>query len=495
MTKVIDQGGFSLLKIFGLFSFAKLKFSQGDFREKSLLVFQRLTPLFIALFFVGSGLVYGQLRAAHLVGLVLIPGVFYLLHDRSRDWKSIREIFWVSFFLFWQILSLLWVKDIQLGINYVFYIANQVFAVTALWLYCKGQEEVQRVLKFLFWVYLADICIGLLETFAHPFRWFVARQSTLNSYFGIDPIYQYYVDNLMMRKDSYPIQYEYLINQPSGFHWGPNQFGLMLAVTLPFAFVFVRSRWLQLMFASASVYMSFIVTSRSVMVGLALGAAVVLLGRNTPKFTRALALLTILVLGSTPILPLQEMGMNPERISKLQEFKIAVKSYSTIQAAENVFKETKAKQVEAFDRQLQQSGIKDGSISKRKLMILLAWNEFKKTLGWGLGAGNSAQYSGMIFGKSQIHNFWLEVVFEVGVIVAVLLLLGGGYLLWRLVKQSRNIGAGIQCSLALASLGALLASVPAALAVGTMAYQTPFWIALGLALISFKSLSRETSGS
>src|SRR5690606_16468930 len=113
----------------------------------------------------------------------------------------------------------------------------------------------------------------------------------------------------------------------------------------------------------------------------------------------------------------------------------------------------------------------DSSVSKRRLMIVMAWNRFKDTKIRGLGAGNSAVSNGGFFEKIQIHNFLLELLFEGGCIFFGFLVVWAALLLHKLLMVSRFANIFYK-KLSSACMISSCGFVLSCLAVGTPIYQT-----------------------
>ncbi|MGI6685170.1 MAG: O-antigen ligase family protein [Bacillota bacterium] len=128
----------------------------------------------------------------------------------------------------------------------------------------------------------------------------------------------------------------------------------------------------------------------------------------------------------------------------------------------------------------------DSSIRVRKILILKGLDMLKDTYGLGVGAGSSQfimeQYQDETFGFIKMHNWWVEVLVDYGVIIWVLLLLFFARMLWDLFKifcnsRHRNLqmwSEGLIISLCMFSLGVI--------SNGSIMSSAHMWILLSLAL-------------
>lgn len=450
---------------------------------------------FIASFLIGSGLVYGHFRISHLLGLIFLP---YFLAKLARQPKLLlgADFLFLLAILAWYFLSLFWVSDRVLARNYLFYISVGYYFIFVFCLFVDSFEKLKQSLKILFGVALVDLGVGLVESWT-SFRWIVARQSPLNKYFGIDPMYDYYYNNLIERLNKHAVSYEYMLHQPSGFQWGPNQFGLFLCLLLPFVLFYIRRLWVSMGLSVVILYLSFMIASRAVFLSelLTMSLAVVIFSfYSKQKFKYALALLVIVV--AMPLAPLEELGVNAERAGKISSFLGAARNYLKNNLNFSGFEDytpNELKDLNVLDAG-EQEKFMDNSVSQRKILLLKSYNAFLESPWLGLGAGNSAQDVGLLFGTTQIHNFWIEIFFELGILFGGAVLVGVLLIFGKLCGHLRRIqktGNEEQTLFLFAVIVSLVGSVPGLLAVGTGAYQPAIWILLAIALCSLRIFSSK----
>jgi len=127
----------------------------------------------------------------------------------------------------------------------------------------------------------------------------------------------------------------------------------------------------------------------------------------------------------------------------------------------------------------------------------------KETYGLGVGAGGSIAVQEKIGGVdgriTSMHNFWLELIVDSGVVFSFFFFLWYISLTWNLYKlgiQSNNEEfryLGRSFSLC------MIIFVPAAISASSVIYFLPMWLMLGFAIaiieIHFKVKSERTSSS
>jgi len=127
-----------------------------------------------------------------------------------------------------------------------------------------------------------------------------------------------------------------------------------------------------------------------------------------------------------------------------------------------------------------------GSLKWRRELIENGLHAFGETYGIGLGAGGSAanqEFVGAVDGRFiSMHNFWIEILVEGGLLILVCLIIWYSGIISKLFfisKNKKNSKIKYYCeSLFLAMLG----FVPAAIAASSTIYFFPMWIMIGLSI-------------
>lgn len=495
---------------------------------------------------LGGGLSFYSFRPFHLIGILLLPYFIFRIRPfwTEAKWGSrLDGLFW-AFAALWFGLSLAWVQELSLGVKALFYLFNAIYILLLLLLLIENRQDFKKV----FWGASSalglNFLIGLVEA-TTGWRWLIGRLSSWNVAFGVDRQYQYYLTDLQNRRELQPEVYDFLIHQPSGFNWGPNQFGLVLCLALPFLLLLFKRRSFWLVALFSVVFLTHMVASRSIMVGVVLGLILtVALQWKSLSYPRKGLLFGLAILlpawpflmemakgakaipaPAPPIhanveLPEQKQAQTKElevaesrpqeakpveapvekqvideRASKLENTVASVTAYLSPESYKSVV--TNVDDPFLINEAVNETAEVDGSVSKRKIMLVKAWKQFLEHPLRGVGIGSSAQHAGMHFGKTQIHNYWAELLFEGGSFFFALFLGWISFVLFRLTRLRSRLKShdDIGYRLVSAMLISLLVLVPSALAVGTLAYQMTAWFVLGLSLAALKIGRAESHAS
>jgi O-antigen ligase len=177
-------------------------------------------------------------------------------------------------------------------------------------------------------------------------------------------------------------------------------------------------------------------------------------------------LLALIVIAGMPFLPLTRFGVNALRASKIESI---------------------ARGVSDFDSRCYNEDIDavhgDRSVSERWKLVASAFERFKAHPFRGLGAGNSKELiSGITSERTYIHNFWLEIMFESGIVMFFIILVWSMVILRRLFTISHLTTSWVENRMAVASIASLIGCIPAALAAETLVAQSSFWLLIGISV-------------
>ena len=436
--------------------------------KKSAISTATLSFLLVSIY-MGSGLMYGHFRLYYVAFIFalpfLVPRFLELMRAEFRSENRLRTFLLIVPILLmgWYLLSILWAEEKRPALIYNFYIGGGLAIVAAIMAIARTETELKRVFKILFIPVAANLVAGIFETTGH-FRWVVSRYSTFNNFFGLDPKYGIYIKSLEERRPSCPVEYDYLISNPAGFNWGPNQLAFALVLSLPLCLCLIKNRTLKILVGSAHLYLLIMAGSRAALVGALIACGITFaLSFRLSKFTSAISLALCVITLSLPFAPLEKLGVNPYRANKIASIATGVTNFKR------------------YCTGIQQER-EDGSVTERHYLIERAWQQFKDHPLRGVGAGNSWQSIGLLFGKTHIHNFWLEILFEVGIFMFALLIMWAISIFGLLINALRNSKDPFTNSCATAILAAWLGCIPAAIAVGTVAHQPALWLLLGVSL-------------
>ncbi len=127
-----------------------------------------------------------------------------------------------------------------------------------------------------------------------------------------------------------------------------------------------------------------------------------------------------------------------------------------------------------------------GSLEWRRELINDGIDALIKTKGLGVGAGGSTalqEKTGGVAGRfTSMHNFWIEILVEGGIIFAIIGFAWYINLLFNLFKILNNKVNKKLSSLAQALFLAMVGFVPAAISASSTIYFFPMWIMFGMSI-------------
>jgi len=364
-------------------------------------------------------------------------------------WKR-KEVKWgifakkyfifLAFWFFWGMISLGWAGDQLLGIKNMYYLFSGICLVFFTVFYFRTESEMQLLwqVNLLILVFLVFLGLWELRTGLHIFGGFP----------------HYYLGD-----SSLPLL---------GVFGHPNNFATYLTMFLPLLYAYGKSEKHYLVkvwcFAVLILGVHIIINSTSranmlaMMVSTAFALFLFLVDINRRYFWRLLKIMGIIAL-------------------------IVVCLASILAFSDFVRKESQAftEQVTSiFDQR------ENDSIAVRKVLVLNGLDMVRKSCGMGVGPGNSQFYMQEhikeTYGNVKLHNWWIEVMADYGIVVWALYLgffgsmLGDLYHIFRTSSSPvhKRWAEGLLISLAGFSLGVI--------SNGSMMASRHMWILYGLVI-------------
>tara|TARA_Y100000741_G_C18260151_1_gene560263 strand:+ start:453 stop:1751 length:1299 start_codon:yes stop_codon:yes gene_type:complete len=413
---------------------------------------EALKLFFICSAVIGVSISYADFYMFHFALFLL--AFFWFYEFREEGYKLNIKIFsetniLVPFILlFWYVISLLWAPDILLGLKYIFYIFCGLILVVNIVYYSSSKEATNKLFKFLSYLIVLNIIIGLFESFTF-FRMPISSYSPLSIFFGKEPINYSPFDNI--------INYS-MFNPPTGFHWNTNDMAICVLIALPF-FLCSSKFYVKIFGVSAITTLIIMAASRAVFLGLVLTFILYLIFIKK----RIGTLLTFWLVSFAFIwsMSLLRTSNNP-RINEIANSAEAIKLYL--------------------------GGEIDigGSIEWRRQLVKNGLNAFKKTYGLGLGSGGTVanqEQIGPVAGRfTSMHNFWVELLVEGGIFIAFLFLLWFLNIVLTLLKISKKNNNPDIKYYSQSLFLSVCAFVPSAIAASSTIYFFPMWIMFGFAI-------------
>jgi teichuronic acid biosynthesis protein TuaE len=425
--------------------------------------YQTIVEFFIATAVLGVAVSYSKLYLFHIALVITLVSFFYV---RIKNYKFHRETFntrlhWIFYIMFiWYFLSIVWSINKINSLMYIFYIFCGISIVFIIIYHSTNLDRLNRIFKVLSIFFIIEILISLLEVLS-VLRLPVSPYSKYVEYFG---------RNTAMTTDL-PLRLHNLYSYtPTGFNWNQNNLAFVMNIILPF-FLFAKYLKLKLFGAISIFCIIYFTESRGNVVAYFFIIALYLfiMSRNKWLF-RILAILTIIFSFF--------IGLN---FSKLKSSQIV----DSLRSIETFFT-TKVSE--------------HNSIGERQRYILNGLQALKNTYGLGVGAGNSGnkEYHLNIYGRSHqvsMHNFWIEVLVDGGVLFALIFYSWYIILIVSIVRVINSSKSNLTINyyskaLALSLGGFFIGAVSAS----SVIYEFPMWILFGFS-IAVVNISRKNTSA
>tara|TARA_Y100000768_G_scaffold521_1_gene411 strand:+ start:49782 stop:51080 length:1299 start_codon:yes stop_codon:yes gene_type:complete len=412
----------------------------------------KLILSFIISAFVGGAISYSDFYLFHFVLLTLsIIWIYQIKENEFRldiDLFSKNHVFPLIIILLWYLISLLWTPSIELGLKYIFYIFCGISITLSIISFCSNVVNLNKIFYMLSIFIFIEIIIGLIESFT-SFRMPISSYSSLAPLFGKDPINFSEFDTIFLYSG---------IRPPTGFRWNTNDLAISMIISLPF--FICNKRKLIKVFGILSITTIVIMTaSRAAFLAMLLIYSFYLF-----FVKKRVGTLSLIIMTSVGILwsmfQLRE-SENP-RINEL------------------------ANSIEALTLFLSGQLDVGGSIEWRRELVDNGINAFYNSFGLGIGAGGSVsnqEIIGPVAGRfTSMHNFWIELLVEGGIFIAIIISFGILSIIYKLFIISRTTPDNELKYFSQSLFLSVTAFIPAAIAASSTIYFFPMWIMFGFAI-------------
>lgn len=380
---------------------------------------------------------YGKLYAFHLVlasywGFVLVG----IISIRKKTIKAMAIP--VSFLLF-MCISLLWTPNVKNGLSYIFYFLCGYTIVFAIVNYASGLARLNFIFRVLAIFFIFNFAVGLLETTGY-FR------LPVSPYYGLSS------------------------TRPSGFNSNLNNFGFVFVAIFPFI-VLYPMRLLRLLGAGLALWFVIKLESKGFLLGLVAFLCFYFFAQIKKKSTWRWAGLGLIA--SSMLSMILFFGS-----SQISLDNRAFSAFSQIERGVSLISSGYVTEVD--------------STSKRAAMYLMGVKELHATNGMGLGVagiGSKLALNSDFFDEGKefysFHNFFLEMLVDLGVIPFVFIM----YFYIRLalynIKMSNRVGSERLRFFNKASGVSLLTIIPASISPSSIIYVFTFWLVIGFAVATY----------
>jgi teichuronic acid biosynthesis protein TuaE len=422
-----------------------------------------LKDIFLLSIVIGVGISYGDLYLFHIIfAIVILQSTRQLIFNSFKiNLNAFQNnyIYFMPLFMFWYFITIFWSVNKLYTVQYIFYIfcgTGIVFYIVSAF---KTPNDLNRGKKILACIFIIEIALSILESFS-TFRLPISPFSDYVTLFGREP-------SLDPTLDSFSVAS--LIQPPTGFQWNPNDLALTMITLVPF-FLFLNKNFLKWIAIFAITTIIIMTSSRSVFLSMGILFLIYFIFYKRQILPIAITI-SVSLLFFIQIENLKE-SENPQ-ISEIAN------TFSTIQ---NI---------------LSDNILIGESISIREELARNGINALKNSYGFGVGAGGSVAIQeklGGVDGRiTSMHNFWLEVIVDSGVLFGIIFLIWYLSLTWNLylvglrskLSHIKYFGKSISLS--------LIIFVPAAITSSSVIYFLPMWLLFGFAIATLEIESKITN--
>ena len=419
-----------------------------------------ILTLIVSAFF-GVSISIGDFYLFHFIVIIFFISQFYQTKKNKYrlNVNNFLEKYSKIIFVFclWYLISLFWAPSLEMGIKYIFYIFCGTTIVYSVTFYTKNMTGLNKFFRLMSFLISLEILIALIESFTN-FRMPISSYSSIAYLFGKEHTSFFEYDKILYYSNLSP---------PTGFRWNTNDLAISMVIALPF-FLCINKNFVKLFGVISIVIIIVLTASRAVFLAMLLSFLVYFIFIKKKIGT----LLFILFISSVIL-----MGM----------FNLAESENPRINEIAN--------SVKALSMYLSGQVDVGGSLQWRRELIENGMRAFTNTYGLGLGAGGSTanqEIVGAVDGRfTSMHNFWIELLVEGGLLIAVIIFLAFLKIVTNLFFISRNTNNQKLKYYSESLFISVVNFVPAAVAASSTIYFFPMWILLGFSISVMLAAERE----
>lgn len=419
--------------------------------------------LFLFAVILGPAAAFSKFYLFHLVLFILVARSFVSIKWDNVRWRdnvtaatSDIDLLFFMFFIVWYFSSVAWAADKLYAMQYCAYVVMGILTVYYTLIICRSLERLRAALMVIVGTLLVQVVLAVMEGLRlirlpfspySPHQWIFGREPS--SFEGLGPE-----------------QIEKILAAPTGFMGNPNNLAAFLVLALPL-FLFSRRWWAAASGVAATYFIINMADARAAMIGfwVVLVLGTVLYAGHRRRTAMISAVLAVIAIGG-PLLP--NWASPPGRE--------VVASMETYDAALNLADGILSGQSQGSD-----------SVGIRTRLILNGLEALRQSRGLGVGAGGSLTVQKQssdpqIAHIGSMHNFWVELLVDGGVLFAAIFFLWSGWLVWRLWQVGRAAEEPLLRYLGKALSLGFLGFVFGAIGPSSIIYMLPMWLMIGLAL-------------
>jgi len=401
---------------------------------------------------IGIAISYSDLYLFHI--FLAFLGFFSLYSLKKKKYKlNINKFvtnysFFPLLMFFWYSLSIIWSPDLFLSLKYIFYLFCGLAILFSIIYYCNSKIKLDNLFKLFSSILVLELVIAMIESFT-VFRMPISPYSSLVQFFGKDPVD--FTQNEMFFVYSN-------LNPPTGFRWNTNNLAITMVLILPF---FLCSKKISIKILGAILITTITIMSASRAVFLGLIVIYCLYLFIIKKRIGTILLVWLMTIGLF-------LGM------------------SQLRDSENPRINEVANSIQALELYLKGDLDVGGSLQWRRELVNNGLEALYSSYGLGLGAGGSLanqEKIGAVAGRfTSMHNFWVELLVEGGIIFAIFAFFWYANIIYNLFKICKSTNNNKLSYYGQALFLATIAFIPSAIAASSTIYFFPMWIMLGMSI-------------
>lgn len=420
--------------------------------------FRLLDRLFLLSVVLGPAASYSIVYLFHLVLtlklsrsalLLMTKGVLSI--PRGLRW----DILFFCMFLGWYLLSIMWAQNTNYAIRYCAYVGIAGLTVFYTVGICSTLPRLEAVVRFLTVLFSIEVGLAVLEG-ARIVRLPFSPFSPYQVYFGRTPT------DLGQFKEQ---AVDYILSLPTGFFGNSNNLAAFLNLILPFALL--HRKWsVKLVGAISIFFVIYMAGARAALITYALVVlfSILLYANGLIRVAVVIVGLVAGGLGAGFAEMLKESSI--QRVAEVGTIGVAVKEMVISLTSDEIAPRN--------------------SVGMRVQLILNGFEALGDSSGLGVGAGGSVTVQEMSLNQpghlTSMHNFWVELLVEGGVVFALIFAIWYSSVLWRLWLVGRYSDIPLLRYNGKALLVGFLGFIFGAVGPSSVIYMLPMWMLVGVAL-------------
>jgi teichuronic acid biosynthesis protein TuaE len=418
---------------------------------------RKISVIVVVLAAIGLGLSYSKLYLFHIAAAAFF--LFWLwkgdLFKGDTIARHVDKYFY--FMILWYALSIGWSPKLTDTLIYISYLLFGIVIIEAVLVSSRSIEDQAKLFKALSIAFIIELGLSVLEVL-RIVRYPISLFSPYAGLFGRGAV--------SMDLSILPsVVTEYLLRRPTGFQWNPNDLALLMLMLLPF-FIFLKRK----LYSRLGVALALLCIIMSAARGVFIGTAVVVPVCYFIKLKRHRFLVVALIaaaIGLAPVLFRYATGVDYLALTRVAS---SFESVSTLTSSEG-----------------DTARPKTSSINLRRTYIEKGMAAFTETKGLGVGAGGDR----IVLEGESMHNYWVEVLVDGGILLFATYVFWLLYLFYNLLKVYRSSHEDSIRYYAIASAISLIGFAIGCISASSVIYFFPKWILYGFSMATIYNHRRQ----